>query len=113
MGTPPDGSPRAVPGDVASFLQGPELAGDLPMTAGARGTVPSAEGPFGAVEGTPGLGVLTPDDFAMASSLLRSGEVERSLAQHPLEELEAQLVAAALQVSSIGYDLSGPVLGPE
>ena len=100
---------------MISFLRGPELAGDLPLAAGARGTVPSTEAPFGAVEGGPGLGVLTLDDFvlrlessrafATASSLLRSGEVERSLAQRPLEELEAQLVAVALQVSSIGYNL--------
>ena len=85
--------------------------------------MPSIEGPFGAVEGSPGLRVLTPDDFvlhlealrafAAASSLLRSGEVEQSLAQLPLEELEAWLVAAALQVSSIGYNLPGPVLGSE
>ena len=105
------------------FLWGPELAGDLPVAAGARGIVPSAEGPFGAVEGSPGLRVLTPDNFvlrlkasrafAAASSLLRSGEVERSLAQRPLEELEAWLVVAALQVSSIGFDFLGPVLAPE
>ncbi|XP_062205200.1 uncharacterized protein LOC133907200 [Phragmites australis] len=50
-------------------------------------------------EGGLGLGVLTLDDFALrrepprafvvASSLLWSGEVERSLAQCPLEEVEA------------------------
>ena len=72
----------------------------------------SPEAPFGAVEGGPGLGVLTSDDFmlrsealwafAAASSLLRSGEVERLLAQRPLEELDARLVAAALQIGSIG-----------
>ena len=85
--------------------------------------MPSAEVPFGAIEGSPSLGVLTLNDFvlrpeasisfAVASSLLRSGEVERSLAHRPLEELEAHLVAVALQVGSIGYDLLGPVLSPE
>ena len=102
------GSSRAVPGDVALFLWGPEPAGDQPVAAGARGTMPSIEGTFGAIEGSPGLWVFTSDDFVLrpkasrafvaASSLLRSGEVERSLAQRPLEELEVRLVVAALQV---------------
>ena len=71
---------------MALFLWDPEQAGDLPVVASTRGTVPSAEGPFGAVEGSPGLEVLTSDDFvlhpevsrvfAAASSHLQSGEVE-------------------------------------
>ena len=66
----------------------------------------SAGSPFGEVEGGPGLGILTSDDFALcpevsrafaaASSLLRSGEVERVLAQCPLEELEARLASPVL-----------------
>ena len=108
---------------MASFLQGPKPTDDLPSAVGAQGIVPFVEDPFGVVEGSPSLGVLTLDDFvlrpeasrafAVASSLLRSREVERLLAQRPLEEPEARLVAAALLVSSIGYDLPSLVLGPE
>ena len=104
--TPPEGSLRAILGDVASFLRGPESHGGPSAVAGARGTVPSAKSLFGVIEGGPGLGILTPNYFALrsevsrafvvASSLLRSGEVERSLAQRPLEELEVRLAAVAL-----------------
>ena len=122
LGTHSEGSLKAVLGDVASFLRSPEPVGDLSLAVSGGDTMPSAEAPFGVVEGGPGLRVLTPNDFvlrqrrqgpSLAASLLRSGEVERSLAQCPLDELEEQLVAASLQVSSIGYDLSGPVLGSE
>ena len=76
--------------DVALFLQGPESTGGPPTRVGARGAMPSAGNPFRAVERGPGLRILTPNDFALrletsrafaaASSLVRSGEVERVLA---------------------------------
>ena len=101
-------------GDVASFPRGLESAGGPPAAAGVRGAVPSTGSPFGVVEGVPSHEILTLDDFtlcsevswafAAASSLLRSGEVKRALAQRPLEELEVRLAAATLQVGSVSYD---------
>ena len=95
-------------GNVVSSPSSPETAGDLARAAGAGGTVPFARAPSATIEGDPSLGVLTLDDFALhsevsrafvtASSLLRSGEVDRSIAQCHLEEVEVRLVVAALQV---------------
>ena len=105
-GISPELSLKAAMGDVASSPRSPEPAGDLAQAASAGGTFPSARAPSAMTEGGPGLGVLTLDDFAlclealrafvMASTLLWSGEVERSLAQRPLEEVEPHLVAVAL-----------------
>ena len=101
-GTSPEMSLKAALGDVALSPRSPEPAGDLAQAAGAGGTLPSAGAPSVTAEGGPGLGVLTLDDFAMrpkasrafvvASSILRSGEVKRSLPQCPLEEVEVRLV---------------------
>ena len=87
---------------------GPKPDGDLPMAAGARGTVPSVEGPCGAIEGNPGLGVLNPYDFMLHPEVLRAFAMACSLFQSG-----AIVGLASLQVGSIGYDLSGPVLGLE
>ena len=92
-------SAKVALGDVSLSPRSPGVAGDLARVVGAGGTVPSTGAPSAMTEGGPGHGVLTLDDFALrseasrafvvASSLIRSGEVERSLAQRPLEELEA------------------------
>ena len=78
--------------------------------AGAGGAEPSMGASSTLVEGGLGLEALTQDDFvlhpealrafASALSLLRSGEIEQSMAWGPRESLEAHLEAVALQVGS-------------
>ena len=77
--TTPEGSSRAVLGDVVSFHRGPESAGGPPAAASAQGVVPSTGSPFGAVEGGSSLGILTPGDFALRLEVLRDFAADSSL----------------------------------
>lgn len=80
----------------------------LALTTGSSGAEPFAGAYSTSFEGGLGLEALTPDNFmlcpealrafASASSLLKSGEIEQLVAWGQLEDLEARLEAATLQV---------------
>ena len=97
-------------GGVVSPLRVVEPVHDLALMAGAGGAEPSMGVASTPVEWGLGLEALTQDDFvldpealrafALALSLLRSGEIKQLVAWGPRVGLEAHLEAVALQVGS-------------